>query len=171
MERGRSSWTTPAEQSIRAEWAVKKSRPRITSWGQRSSTLNKTDVWRPATLTRAAHIPSTAGVPPSATCSSRVGAGVRTFFRRVRRSALMMETCAPVSMSAVTGKPSTSTSRRFRSVGRVNRGISGRGAGAASPPGAAPFSFPSESGDGKQGMGNDAAEVNGSGYCAVTVSG
>lgn len=40
------SWTTPAEQSIRAEWDDRKSIPQLISCEQHSNAQNKTEEWR-----------------------------------------------------------------------------------------------------------------------------
>ena len=90
---------------------------------------------------RAVHIPRTAGVLPSAIRTVDVIAGVRTFWRRRRRFELMTDICAPVSMRAVTGIPSTRMSRRLHRLSGVSRGFAVQVVYAASPPGAAPSSF------------------------------
>lgn len=121
----------------------------------------------PAMVTRAVHIPATAGVPPSATRRHEV-AGVKTFRRRHRSFALMTDTCAPVSMSALTSTPSTFTSNKFFSARSVIRGFSGRSENAASPPGAASSSFPGRvSSSWSAGSARKSDEENGTGDAAA----
>lgn len=53
-----------------------------------------------------------------------------------------MDTCAPVSINALTGTSSTVTSKRFRLVVNVKRGFLAEVVDAAPPPEAALPSFP-----------------------------
>lgn len=57
----------------------------------------------------------------------------------------MIDIVAPVSTSARTGMPSTSSSNKLYLVGRVKRGFPGQVENAASPLGAAFVSFPERS--------------------------
>lgn len=75
----------------------------------------------------------------------------------------MTDSGAPVCMSAETGVPSTSTSKRLCRIARVNRGFLGWLANAASPLGAALVSFPKMDDEGMATASDRAADSDNAG--------